>query len=153
MLEPIPRRMDHQHHFRYHPASRMDGFMLGQAETPIRQHPFPFNMQQFLPGNIMNNPQINRGISGFSGVLENIQKVLKLVETTTPLIQEYGPMIKNLPAMYRMVKALKEVDISDEPNQKEKTQQQTEEGNENVKESEQKETKNRTGLSTPKLYI
>ena len=100
MLEPIQRRIDHQHHFHYHPASRMDGFMLGQAEPPIRQHTLPFNMQQFLPGNIMNNPQISRGISGFSGVLENIQKVLKVVETTTPLIQEYGPMIKNLPEIF-----------------------------------------------------
>lgn len=42
-------------------------------------------------------------------MLENTQKVLKIVQTMSPMVQQYGPLIKNLPAIYKMLK--------DSPNQ------------------------------------
>ncbi|WP_158633980.1 VrrA/YqfQ family protein [Radiobacillus deserti] len=59
------------------------------------------------------------GKSGISGILGNTQEILKIAKTAAPYIKEYGPMVKNLPAMIQMVKALnsddsEETDASDE---------------------------------------
>lgn len=98
-------------------------------QLPIQQ----FANRSFMPkGNVIGAPAKNgilqrlfqsqaspvssltKGAGGLSGTLNNVQNVLKMVETTTPIVQKYGPMVRNLPAMYRMMKALKEVEDEDE---------------------------------------
>jgi len=54
-----------------------------------------------------------KGVDSISKTLDGIQQFLNIVQSTTPLIQEYGPMVKNLPAMYRMAKAFKEFQKDD----------------------------------------
>lgn len=144
--------------------SRMDSFMFGHRPSPqpMRRNSLPMNLQRLNPIGLLNSPQISKGLSGFSGILNNVQQVLQVVETTTPFIKEYGPMVKNLPAMYRMVKAFKEVDNEPSENQGEEKPNEEEEnvttrasegkGEEEGKE-EQYHKVARSGQSTPKLYI
>ena len=137
----------------------MDPFMFGRhhPSTPPSRLPAKTNIPGSLPTNILASPKITKGIGGFAKSLDNLQQVLRMVETTTPFIREYGPMIKNLPSMYRMMKAFK--DIEEEPEEKsEEKDVQKEVGKKEIisPEIEQKPknipTKSK-GLSIPKLYI
>ncbi|QGS68794.1 hypothetical protein CV093_10950 [Oceanobacillus sp. 143] len=56
----------------------------------------------------------SKGAGGLSSTLNNVQQVLKVVQSTAPLVQEYGPMVKNLPAMYRMMKAFKNFNLTED---------------------------------------
>ncbi|MEC2160455.1 VrrA/YqfQ family protein [Virgibacillus halodenitrificans] len=92
---------------------------------------------------------------GITSKLDNVQNILKMVQTTAPLVQEYGPMVKNLPAMYRMMKAFKDME-----NIEETTENEGAEEDKILLESIQVESderivskKDTRGLSQPKLYI
>ncbi len=162
MFQPTHRRPEYG--IRQRSTSGVDGFMFGNAQPPIRRSSFA--KQQLNPLNLLNSPHISKGIDGFSGILDNVQQVLKIVDTTTPLIKEYGPMIKNLPAMYRMVKAFKEVDSMDDETEKDidvskdkdsvvhENEKDSIEQSENVpKETVGETSRKSNGVSTPKLYI
>src|SRR5699024_2589699 len=73
-----------------------------------------------------------KGIGGISKTLNNIQQELKVVETTTTLIQQYGPMVKNLPAMLKMIKALNETNIENNESMNESIDLQEDNLKENV---------------------
>ncbi|KOO44116.1 hypothetical protein AMD01_14230 [Priestia koreensis] len=45
--------------------------------------------------------------SSLSSMLGNVQGVMKTAESFLPMVQQYGPMVKNLPAMYKIYQALK----------------------------------------------
>ncbi|WP_368651916.1 VrrA/YqfQ family protein [Ornithinibacillus sp. 4-3] len=85
-----------------------------------RNHPFfpQRNFQAPVPqtqSKISSIPNlINKGVGGLSKSLGNIQQVLQVVDSATPLVQQYGPLVKNLPAMYRMMKAFKNIDLEEE---------------------------------------
>ncbi|HLR51336.1 MAG TPA: VrrA/YqfQ family protein [Candidatus Avamphibacillus sp.] len=97
-----------------------------QSVRPINISPNHFPAQNFnqshlsnLPGNapqgkISLSNLANKGIGGLSKTLTNVQQVLKVVESTAPLIEQYGPMVKNLPAIFKMIKSLKEFEDMDE---------------------------------------
>ncbi|MCF3941538.1 YqfQ family protein [Oceanobacillus alkalisoli] len=153
MLGPIQRRQNYP--YRQQPQG-MNSFMFGTPQqSPMPRSRFPVSLQKITSGNLLHNPQISKGISGFSGILSNIQQVLRVVETTTPMIKEYGPMLKNLPAMYRMVKAFKSIDDLPEEEKKEEANiERNPEKEKNIATSKVKTTKKKnSGLSTPKLYI
>lgn len=59
------------------------------------------------------------GGGGFTKTLGNIQQVLNVAQSATPMIQQYGPMVKNLPTMISMLKALNESDDEEETDQSE----------------------------------
>ena len=132
-------------------------FMFGRhnLSTPPNRLPAATKIPVSLPTNILASPKINKGIGGFAKTLENLQQVLRMVETTTPFIREYGPMIKNLPAMYRMMRAFK--DIEEQPEEKDVNVEKEE--SKKVIIAPEIDTKSKTippkskGLSTPKLYI
>lgn len=44
---------------------------------------------------------------GFIGMLTNIQKMLGVAQNVMPMVQQYGPLIKNLPAMVKIFRELK----------------------------------------------
>ncbi|MHA6251150.1 VrrA/YqfQ family protein [Oceanobacillus sp. CAU 1775] len=132
-----------------------------QATPPIRE-PFPmFNQrspfihpqQQQLPKTVglsmVNKGTINKGINGLNNILGYTQQFLRVVETTSPIIQEYGPMIKNLPAMYKMVKAFKEINDETEADVEKVEDVKSETTVDTVSLSNPK----RDGISLPKLYI
>lgn len=115
----------------FEPA-RMNHIRSAQSQMPYNRNPFslqntrqaslnrsPMNLTGFTPRNtqapsLLSKGLVSKGLGGFANILDNVQQVLRVVETTAPIIQEYGPMVKNLPAMYRMVKAFKSIDGLDE---------------------------------------
>lgn len=144
------------------PQNRLDPFAFGHYQQQHQNPPknLPVNTHQFLPKNILQSPKISNGIGGLAKTLDNVQQVLKMVETTTPFIQEYGPMIKNLPSMYRMMKAFKNIDnLVEEPeNEKGKDiEEKISPVRDNTKRDNTKKdvqsTVAKKGISTPKLFI
>lgn len=107
----------------------------------------------------------SQGGGGLSKSLANIQQILNVVQSTAPIIQEYGPMVKNLPAMYRMMKAFKDIEKMDDQSE-EKSDNEVENRNETTEvelanKFTEKSDEDRinikkektVGQSMPKLYI
>lgn len=122
---------------------------------------------------------------GFANTLGNVQQVLKVAQQATPLIREYGPMVKNAPKLMSMLKALSEIqDDEEEENSDEIVDEQGEEDDlddllsedeeddnldslfemetetgedvvhsTNHKQNSRPSRSNKTGESTPKLFI
>src|SRR5690625_4446351 len=71
-------------------------------------------VQQFFKNLSNRNSYIGtlatKGLGDISKTLSNVDQVIKVVKSATPIVQEYGPMVKNLPAMYRMVKAFSQIE-------------------------------------------
>ena len=98
----------------------------------------------------------SRGAGGLSQTLNNVQQVLKVVQSTAPMIQEYGPMVKNLPAMYRMIKAFKDVESESVDNEKQESlPNQTANKKSTIEKDNITNDKPQkiSGQSTPKLFI
>lgn len=96
-----------------------------------------------------------KGLGDLSKTLSNVDQVIKVVQSATPIVREYGPMIKNLPAMYRMVKAFSQIE---EDNDEKDTEQKVDVANDQsiIREAElldQREEVLYTGESTPRMYI
>src|SRR5699024_3842266 len=137
-----------------------------------RQNTNQMNQSSWNPIN-----QTTTSTSGFSKTLDNIQQVLKTIESGVPIVQEYGPMIKNLPAMYNMIKAFNDSEessdkASDETldeNREDKKEEKTDSAFETETEKDRndldevrdevkiektkKETNPSNGKSIPKLFI
>ncbi|MDL4839710.1 VrrA/YqfQ family protein [Aquibacillus rhizosphaerae] len=115
---------------------------------------------------------------GITQTLANVQQVMKMAQSASPIIQQYGPMVKNLPSMLAMLKAFNEADDdeeSDTDNELEdidddhetdnetndKTKIDIKQENINKVETDYKKTKKVSskkpkqsdGSSTPKLFI
>lgn len=115
--------------------------------------------------------------STINGFLTNTQKVLNTASQVGPMIQQYGPLVRNLPAMWKIYKGLKNTGTS-EKNSKDSLESPSYEDSENKigksegKKQVQKSTikKSKTsskqslsaspskssddkGKSVPKLYI
>jgi len=137
---------------------------------PSRQQqirtPYPGQRQARvrLPQNRIkpSNSIVKSGWGGLTKTLDSVQQILNMVQSTAPFIQEYGPMLKNLPAMYRMMKAFKEFENEVEgeainESKEQKTQaQQKQETEIQIKEKvlpEHPTKPKKDGKSKPKLYI
>lgn len=57
----------------------------------------------FLSRFLSPNPGAGGGLN-LIGMVENVQKVMKMADTVKPLVQQYGPMVKNLPSMLQLLK-------------------------------------------------
>jgi hypothetical protein len=60
-------------------------------------------------------------VGGISGMISNTQKAIDAVQKVAPVVQQakqYGPLLRNLPSMYKLLKEIKspsvEVDARDE---------------------------------------
>ncbi len=53
-------------------------------------------------------------VDGMMNTLNNVQRVLGVIQSSAPIVQQYGPLIKNLPTMYQMLKILNDADLDDE---------------------------------------
>lgn len=77
------------------------------AVAPVEKTGVMGMLQKYLPTKLLQN---SGGGSGLTGTLNNIQQVLKMTQSVTPLIQQYGPMVKNIPSMLALLKAFQESD-------------------------------------------
>ncbi|WBL13837.1 VrrA/YqfQ family protein [Sutcliffiella sp. NC1] len=112
--------------------------------------------------------------NNLTGLLTNVQKALKTAESVVPMVQQYGPLVRNLPAMWKLYSEFKATDNNDSENTNETETEEPKnnegEGTEKKESSDQesksehkKETtessqskeqkKNNRGTSTPKLYL
>jgi hypothetical protein len=166
------------------------GRLFGRGMMPVQNRPFPFfpggaaGQQVPQAGGIIGN-LLGGGQSGGTnilGMLNNVQKVLNMAQQVIPVVQQfqqYGHLIKNIPAMIKMMKALNDVeenteDTGEEQEKEEKEEEEQEEQNKtetDEKEKKNKETKKKAkkvkntkntntgedekkeGISKPKLYI
>jgi len=129
------------------------------------------NPANFMQGP-MNASQISRGITNpttlqslanpanLSSMLGNVQKVLNTAESVMPMVQQYGPLVKNLPGMIKLYKELNSADTSDDSEDEKKKTSEPEtiaevdvpkKRSKPTKQSPTKETKAKH--SVPKLYI
>lgn len=102
-----------------------------------------------------------------TGFINNTQQVLKTAQSIGPMIQQYGPIVKNLPMMWKLYKGFKDlpteekseedkpdnpimeeqsVPVEEEPKRKPKRKK-------NVESEPVAERKHHNGPSIPKLYI
>lgn len=97
---------------------------------------------------------------GISNMLNNTQRVLQAAEQFTPMIQQYSPIVKNLPSIWKLMRAFKSSDDEKAETKKEKSviekrssskrkQQDSSSSHSKPKQSPQKKKKD----SVPKLYI
>ncbi|MDF2859395.1 MAG: hypothetical protein K0Q87_5246 [Neobacillus sp.] len=107
--------------------------------------------------------------NGLSGFLNNTQQVLQTAQSLGPMIQQYGPIVKNLPAMWRLYKGLKDApseetaveSSSNDSGPQEPIQSVTtgkkkrtkKKNNPQVGAEEIKKPNSHSGSSLPKLYI
>jgi hypothetical protein len=107
--------------------------------------------------------------STLNGFFTNTQKVLNTAQQVGPMIQQiqqYGPIVKNLPAMWKLYRGLKDspdqtgdevVEESSAANESKTDSQETKQHNELVDHEEKQETKvpkrRYPSPSKPKMYI
>ncbi|WP_053073725.1 VrrA/YqfQ family protein [Bacillus sp. LL01] len=68
--------------------------------------------------------------NNLTGMLGNVQKALKMAEGVMPMVQQYGPLVRNVPAMIKLYSELKNVDDTDDDTQDTSTEETTDEGTE-----------------------
>lgn len=111
--------------------------------------------------------------NALNGLLTNTQKVLNTAGQIGPVIQQYGPLVRNLPSLWKLYKGFKDMPSeSDEENSEldesplefeespsefhettTKRKKRKAEDSEEHSETNTPERKKNTGQSVPKLYI
>lgn len=130
---------------------RMNHFTNNRLPSHINKPANANGIQQIFKN--ISNPDSSigtlatKGFGNISKTLSNVDQVIKVVQSATPIVQEYGPMVKNLPAMYRMVKALSQIEDNDDD--------RSDQGGETSTIGEDIDRKDDLflGESTPRLYI
>ena len=137
--------------------------LLGQVnQTGARQgfNPLSFGTQQAAQGGGLLKSLTNPGT--INSFLSNTQKVLNTANQVGPLVQQYGPMVKNIPMMWKLYRGLKDApefngnqDKSKAPSTEEKKESTSSHSNhlDSKKTDSDPETKNKPSQSKPKLYI
>ncbi|WP_239421762.1 YqfQ family protein [Bacillus sp. CGMCC 1.16541] len=139
----------------------------GRAVPPVQQMMNPGTSTSML-SNLQNlaNP------SSISSMMGNIQRVLKVAESMGPMVQQYGPLVRNLPSLIKVYQALRTSDDSEETVLEAETVDVTEDANETEQDTtpvgivstlpmdntdatfeEEFTVQPSKGSSTPKLYI
>ena len=103
--------------------------------------------------------------TSLTGFLNNTQQVLNSVQSITPMIQQYGPLVKNIPMMWKLYKGFKDLP-TEEQSEEIKPDLMAEESASSPAEPKKKSKKKRVvqsdtveekkrpnGPSVPKLYI
>ncbi|MGM8366726.1 VrrA/YqfQ family protein [Virgibacillus sp. W0181] len=89
--------------------------------------------------------------------MTNVQQVLQVVQSAAPIVQQYGPMVKNIPMMYHMFKAFKEMDNDTEDEEEQLADDDLNEAEplEDIMESttSSEDLEYKDGKSKPKLFI
>ena len=110
----------------------------------------------------MLNPSTLQSLANpanLSGMMGNVQKALKMAESVGPMVQQYGPLVKNIPSMWKIYKELNSDDDNDnDENKAEKSTGPTktkerELPKEKEKSVEKTKPNSKPKDSVPKLYV
>ncbi|MBA2873507.1 YqfQ family protein [Thermaerobacillus caldiproteolyticus] len=134
-------------------------FSRGQPAPPV---PHGFMMPTLQ--NAATNVAANTG-GGLGGILTNVQRMLGIAQNVVPMVQQYGPLVKNIPAMMKIWKELKttneeENEENEEKEEKEEKQEKKKKTSSSVKRdiptakaTDREKTTKEPKPSKPKLYI
>ena len=137
--------------------------LLGQVnQTGARQgfNPLSFGTQQAARGGGLIKTLTNPGT--INSFLTNTQKVLNTAQQVGPLVNQYGPIVKNLPMMWKLYRGLKDApefnknkdDSKASPTEEQKDRTSIHSKHiDSDKTDSDPETKNKPSQSIPKLYI
>lgn len=133
--------------------------LLGQVkQTGARQsfNPYGFGVQQGLQGRGLLKSLTDP--STINHILTNTQKVLNTAGQVGPLVQQYGPIVKNLPMMWKLYRGLKdapEFNENSDPSNSGSTDDPLvpSPSNSSGEEAGGSAAKNKISPSRPKLYI
>lgn len=147
------------HGFYPRPMHRMHPYMpYSRPQWPVNPSPPPQHGATGFLKQLLG--QSNAGAISLEGVLDKVQRTLNLAEQITPMIQQYGPLIRNAPALIQLLKetAAEGNQEEEETDTEEKTDNPKAEGASNKKASsnEQNRRQRQTQVpkeSVPKLYI
>ena len=92
-----------------------------QSPKMIQQNQFPMTEKR---SNSASTPgfltRLLGGDTSFSGVIGHMQKAVQTAQQVTPMIQQYGPIVRNFPSLYRIFKAVNNDDAANEKKNKTK---------------------------------
>lgn len=105
--------------------------------------------------NALSNP------SAINGFLTNTQKMLNTASQFGPMVQQYGPLVKNIPAMWKLYRGMNDSsDSSTSKDENKKIDSKVEKKKTSVNTAKKEshhipntEVKKQIGMSKPKLYI
>jgi YqfQ-like protein len=128
---------------------------VNQAGASQGFNPLSFGSQQAASGGGLLKSLTNPGT--INSFLTNTQKVLSTAQQVGPLVNQYGPIVKNLPMMWKLYRGLKDApefnENQDESNV-EPSDEQLEEHSFHTDDIDLSDaSKNKTSPSKPKLYI
>jgi len=157
-------------------AGRMQPFRQGGLFSRILQRQpariqHPYSLFSFGPGQAQTGSGLLQGLTNpqrISNVLRQTQQFLQAAQQITPMIQQYGPIVRNLPSFLKIYREMKAggnegTDPADgEP--AEGSKEPNPEGEDPSGEEKQKDGKRKNGKkkrtkrmetkpSVPKLYI
>lgn len=140
--------------------------LLGKILGKSKQNSAPPNLFA-LPSQVKQETRSGGGFletlknpEGISNMLNNTQRVLQAAEQFTPMIQQYGPIVKNLPSIWKIMRAFKSSDdektetkkeepVKEKQSPSKRKQQDSSSSHSETEQSTQKKKKD----SVPKLYI
>ncbi|TFD92311.1 VrrA/YqfQ family protein [Jeotgalibacillus sp. R-1-5s-1] len=79
------------------------------ARPPLpRQSVFPFQQAGYQPGGsgVLSGLTKNLSLESIQSFAGNAQKMIHTANQFMPLIHQYGPLIKNFPAMWKLYRSL-----------------------------------------------
>ncbi|WP_234969381.1 YqfQ family protein [Bacillus massilinigeriensis] len=86
--------------------------------------------------------------ASINGFLNNTQNVLKAAQTFGPMVQQYGPLVRNLPSMWKLYRGLK--DLPDAENQEDAAEDVKVEAKAKTEKAEKKLSSSVNGLDQEK---
>jgi len=117
----------------------------------FNQYPQPFHRS--FPGNYPPPVQQQSlqgmaasGLQGLSKTLNHVQRFANMLESAAPMIEKYKPVVKNLPMMFQMLKAMQS-----EPG--DNYEQGSNVNYENKKRQKDDHVIKGDGISRPKLFL
>ncbi|WP_010094524.1 VrrA/YqfQ family protein [Ornithinibacillus scapharcae] len=122
---------------------------------PARNNNLGGMLQKFIGQNQNFGQMATRGVDGISKTLNGVQQILRVVDTAAPIVKQYGPIVRNLPTMYRMVKAFKGLENNDTEEKSGELESQEFESltSSSSFQLAEESSVERDGQSTPKLFI
>lgn len=97
-------------------------------QQPGAQSPYPMTGQPPDRQNGEKTGLLSRvlgGDSSITGIIGNMQRAVQTAQQVTPLITQYGPIVKNLPSLYKIFKEVNSDDpIESKKNQKKEINQE-----------------------------
>ncbi|WLR60567.1 YqfQ family protein [Guptibacillus hwajinpoensis] len=131
------------------------GAPQGSQGLPTPPGAFPAMQRGTIPGLPQQAGMLSRILPGagqggmdMMGMIQNVQKVMQAADTIKPMVQQYGPMVKQLP---EMIALFKEYQKSSGSSEEDETEDEVEEKPKKQKKNPKKKTtKKPTGVKAKK---